>query len=619
MKQILGFIVIILSIILFGCNPMDSTYSKFLASGVITYAGKADSVKTHPGRNRVLVSWKPITDPRVTGGKIYWSSNKDSVVFPITSKADTTVLIENLSEGNYTFDFYTYDKSGARSLKVEVVGLVYGSKYESGLPLKTVQSVVLTNNVATITFNSLVHKDYAYQEITYTSSLTQSQKTIQVGAVESKVVINDYSGTEFLNRSVYKPSELSPDLFYSTTVTQYTPTVPLLSYPETGATGISCAPEFVWYNSVLLADATYTLEYSVNQSVWTSVVATKSGTFIPKTLLNPNTLYYWRVTASKKGFANQVSAIKSFTTGAKTLYADGETLKVQSNTLGLKPVRLAFTGDGFLQSDYAYGGIYDKFIDEAIDAFFSVEPYKSYRQYFEVWKVAAYSNESGISESDKSINLVTAFSSNYTGITITCSTSKVFEYIKHIPNVDDAALTNMATIVVLNKKRQGGVSYVTDDCKSIALCPVFRSSSTSAFVDFTNMVIKQGGGFCFGLLADETSSISGIIPGDQATKMKAEWAAGRSLNVDMTSDPTQVRWAHFIGRTGYTRPGVTEGAYGYKSGIYRSEITSCMTNGQPYFNAISRELIVKRILKIAGETYNLDAFIQKDVVKTPYD
>ncbi len=619
MKQIIGFIVLILSVILLGCNPMDSTYSGFLSSGVNTYAGKADSVKAHSGRNRILISWKPITDPRVTGGKIYWSNKKDSVVFPITSKLDTTVLINGLSEGNYTFDFYTYDKSGARSLKVEVVGIVLGSKYESGLPLKSVKTITLTNNVATITFNALTHKDYIYQEITYTSSLSQSKKTLQVAAAVSQVVINDYSGTEFLNRSVFKPGEFSPDLFYSTAKTEYTPTVPLLSYPEAGATGISCAPEFAWYNSVMLADATYTLEYSVNQSVWTSVVATKSGTLIPKTLLNANTIYYWRVTASKKGSENQVSAIKSFATGEKTIYADGEAMKVQSNTLGSRPVRLAFTGDGFLQSDYTYGGLYDKFIDEAIAAFFSVEPYKSYRQYFEIWKVAAYSNESGISESDKSISLSTAYGSNYTGTTITCSSARIFEYIKHIPNVDDAALTNMTTIVVLNKKRQGGVSYVTDDCKSIALCPVYRSSSTSTFVDFTNMIIKQGGGFCFGLLADETSTLSGIIPADQATKMKAEWAAGRSLNVDVTSDPAQVRWAHFIGRTGYTRPGINEGAYGYKTGIYRSEITSCMTNGQPYFNAISRELIVKRIMKIAGETYNFDTFIQKDVAKTPYD
>jgi hypothetical protein len=100
--------------------------------------------------------------------------------------------------------------------------------------------------------------------------------------------------------------------------------------------------------------------------------------------------------------------------------------------------------------------------------------------------------------------------------------------------------------------------------------------------------------------------------------LRAAWNAGRLLNVDLTNDPEQVRWAHFIGRAGYVRPGIYEGGYGYKSGIYRSEEYSSMVNGLKYFNAVSRELIVKRILRIAGAPYSFEAFLEKDTVRTPY-
>jgi hypothetical protein len=32
----------------------------------------------------------------------------------------------------------------------------------------------------------------------------------------------------------------------------------------------------------------------------------------------------------------------------------------------------------------------------------------------------------------------------------------------------------------------------------------------------------------------------------------------------------------------------------------------------PYMNAVSREVIVKRIMKVAGEEYSFDSFVAKD-------
>jgi hypothetical protein len=63
--------------------------------------------------------------------------------------------------------------------------------------------------------------------------------------------------------------------------------------------------------------------------------------------------------------------------------------------------------------------------------------------------------------------------------------------------------------------------------------------------------------------------------------------------------------------------GVYEGGYYYTYGVWRPELTSCMINNLAYYNAPSREAIVKRILAKAGETYTLDAFLNKDIIKEP--
>lgn len=49
-------------------------------------------------------------------------------------------------------------------------------------------------------------------------------------------------------------------------------------------------------------------------------------------------------------------------------------------------------------------------------------------------------------------------------------------------------------------------------------------------------------------------------------------------------------------------------------GVFRSEPNSCMNNNIPYFSAISREAIVKRIKEYAGESYSFEEFKTLDVL-----
>ena len=84
-------------------------------------------------------------------------------------------------------------------------------------------------------------------------------------------------------------------------------------------------------------------------------------------------------------------------------------------------------------------------------------------------------------------------------------------------------------------------------------------------------------------------------------------------NLSMTSDATQVPWAHLIYHPQYSDyVDMYEGGYMHSRGIYRSEATSCMNNNIPHFSAISRQAIVERIKYCAGETFLLEDFYAND-------
>jgi hypothetical protein len=62
---------------------------------------------------------------------------------------------------------------------------------------------------------------------------------------------------------------------------------------------------------------------------------------------------------------------------------------------------------------------------------------------------------------------------------------------------------------------------------------------------------------------------------------------------------------------------VYEGAYMHSRGVFRSEATSCMNDNIAYYNAISREAMVKRIMKYSGESYSFEEFKANDKESLP--
>ena len=74
-----------------------------------------------------------------------------------------------------------------------------------------------------------------------------------------------------------------------------------------------------------------------------------------------------------------------------------------------------------------------------------------------------------------------------------------------------------------------------------------------------------------------------------------------------------VPWKHLINDNRFNDiADIFEGGYFHMRGVYRSEQNSCMKNNVPYYSTWSRELIVKRIKMLAGETFSFEEFAVND-------
>jgi hypothetical protein len=363
----------------------------------------------------------------------------------------------------------------------------------------------------------------------------------------------------------------------------------------------------------------YKLQYGHSVTAMDYSVETDDTLYNLPEYLSSNMRYYWRVIAMDEFGEESVSETRSFTTGEKQGYFDGEYRLYQEHSKGAVPSRIIFTGDGYLSDDHEEGGKFDSDLDEGIEAFFAVEPYKSYRDYFTLYKMAAYSRESGVSQSDKSISRDTRFSTSFLGgSSLGVETEDVFSHIRQMEGMTDEALRNTLIVVVINQDRYAGTCWMWSDGRAIALVPVSRSGSPGSH--YSNLMNHEAGGHGFGRLADEyvnSDNMGKTITDTEKEKLTSFESKGFYRNVSLTDDRSQVKWRHFFPIEGYERVGLHEGAFYFSYGAWRPESSSCMVHNEKYYNAPSREAIVRRIFETAGVEYTLNAFIGKDVQKAP--
>lgn len=299
-------------------------------------------------------------------------------------------------------------------------------------------------------------------------------------------------------------------------------------------------------------------------------------------------------------------------------YSDGGVTALQEATTG-PGIDIVFIGDGYDAKDIAKGTFLTN-AQKGCSSFFDLEPYNTYKEYFNVYAVTCQSDDSGIGTVNTVID--TKFGSYFTQNRILPPAAEpCFEWAKKAnPSMD---LTRSLTILLMNTSTYEGVTMMYGDGSAIACCPV----STNAYpYDFRGIVQHEAGGHGFGKLGDEYIYHNAFIQtcscgccehpsGDNDTNstygsMKSK---GWFKNLSMSSDNKLVPWSHLIYNPDYSDyVDIYEGGYMHTRGVYRSEATSCMNNNIPYYSAISRQAIVERIKYCAGEKFTLEEFYSRD-------
>lgn len=279
-------------------------------------------------------------------------------------------------------------------------------------------------------------------------------------------------------------------------------------------------------------------------------------------------------------------------------------------------INIVLLGDGY-DLDRITDGSYLEDMKTVSKWFFDIEPYKSYRQYFNVYTAIALSQGNGIGTPNTPI--ATRFGTTYNGTSsLTANTDEIFRYALGAPTVDAGNLCRTLIIVVPNTTEYEGVTQMWSDGSAISICP--RSERPYPY-DVRGVIQHEAGGHGFGKLADEGIYHNTFITACncQCCQHAAELTEGQQLgwysNVSLTAKTHDVPWSLLLDDPTYNNVvDVYEGGFGHMHGVFRSEQNSCMNNSIPYFNAISRLSIVRRIKEYAGEEFTYEDFKAHDVL-----
>ena len=285
---------------------------------------------------------------------------------------------------------------------------------------------------------------------------------------------------------------------------------------------------------------------------------------------------------------------------------DGEVMTLQKATVG-KGINIVFLGDAYVDRDMDSGGLYETLMRKSMEEFFAIEPYKTFRNRFNVYAVKAVSkNEKTGPGYSTALGSVATFSSIATG-----NEDKVFEYALKVPEITEKK--NLVIGVLVNSASQGGITIMSQSLQSgIA----YYASALNDREAFGSIVRHEAGGHWFAFLDDEYSNREGTAPQDYIDFRNSLYRQyGWYSNTDFTDDPSKVKWSAFLSDDRYKdEVGIFEGGSLYPKGAYRPSQNSMMRDDLDYFNAPSRWAIYKRIMELSGETASFDKFLEYDAV-----
>ena len=270
-------------------------------------------------------------------------------------------------------------------------------------------------------------------------------------------------------------------------------------------------------------------------------------------------------------------------------------------------VDIVLMGDAFTDIDIEVGR-YRQIMEAAKDALLSVEPLKTYKDYLNIHMVYAVSKHAQPRTKDWPADYETAldigFITNW-GLQMSHGgPTNLSDYTQDHERLQTAKVWGF----VVNNCPGAGAGYINP--------PYQPSFGTIGYLDgtFYFTVVHEVAGHALGLLGDEyglnqTTPTSGAIE-----TIHYGHRVGTHLNLSLTNDPASVPWAHLIGDSRFPDVGIYRGGSNYLYGVWHAS-PRCIMNSSPnwpYFDTVCRELLVRRILTLAGEEYTFEKFLEND-------
>lgn len=302
-------------------------------------------------------------------------------------------------------------------------------------------------------------------------------------------------------------------------------------------------------------------------------------------------------------------------------YADGQRV-VLNQASGVHPnaLNIVVLGDGYRKKDLCEGGKFERSARSAMSTFFSIEPYRSFVDRFNVYLLSYASDDEGLDVTEAGTGNVskdTYFGSwmKYPGNTyVNCEVEKVKDVVRNTAGLTGDDYYRTIVIMLVNTDEGVGSCTYLEKSASSTLGDGYASfavATIAADCQATNGLIKhEVGGHAFGRLADEYHH-GGAAPSNVASLLDAQHALGYYRNVC-----TDTSYWQAFKDAGYTDAEVSyiDGAWTYSTGVYRSTSGGIMLDNNGVFNATCRHAIYERIIKQSqgASAYSWTAFLEYD-------
>ncbi len=303
-------------------------------------------------------------------------------------------------------------------------------------------------------------------------------------------------------------------------------------------------------------------------------------------------------------------------------YETGDIITWHTATIST-PVQIIVTGDGFDVYDLKKGGNFEKWGSYVMEKLFSIEPYKTYKDCFNVVLAAALSNERGVSIGDNKKDTYFGVgwqdATHYGSMMNAASRTKLLNFAQKIPGYSS---TRSFALVLCNTDTYGGLCYWSQHVALASMClnsswtaprslswnGRWDTSTGQTSGDVANLVAHELGGHAIGYLTDEypNSEFS-------RTTIFSNQLVGFANNVAL--DKSNPGWKSFREAIeeagGYATGNAGLGEYLCKNDVYRSDYQGCMADNRLVWGVWNRYLIAKRIHTLTGQDYSVSDFIRE--------